>query len=90
MKSTKVTQDPYINASRCGVGDSAPVYLGTRADLEHFEVDVKVKDNLFLIVTISFQRWCHLGCVHRRSIEGGRRLACSTMLLEGRHRVRFA
>jgi hypothetical protein len=41
-------QDPYINASRCGVGDSAPLHLGTRADLEHLEVDVKAKDNLFL------------------------------------------
>jgi hypothetical protein len=30
------------------VGDSAPVYLGSRADLEHLEVNVKVKDNFFL------------------------------------------
>jgi hypothetical protein len=95
VKSTKVMHDPYINASRCGVGDSAPVYLGTRADLEHLEVDVKAEGQFILIVTISFHRWCHLGRVHRRSIEGGRRLACSTMLLEGsrrrggRHRVRL-
>jgi hypothetical protein len=29
------------------MGDFARVYLGSRADLEHVEVHVRVKDNLF-------------------------------------------